>query len=93
VKPNAFVSEMLPKKIFVTTGLFDQFVKNDDELAIILGHEISHLIKGHCSKASGFESIIRGVEILVLMLDPTEGLLSIGKNDYEGILRQMTTYV
>jgi len=76
--PNAFVSEMLPQKIFVTTGLFDQFVTNDDELAIILGHEISHLIKGHCSRASGFESIIRGVEILVLMLDPTEGLLSLG---------------
>mmetsp|Transcript_41565 Transcript_41565/g.46372 ORF Transcript_41565/g.46372 Transcript_41565/m.46372 type:complete len:435 (-) Transcript_41565:921-2225(-) len=76
--PNAFVTEMLPQKIFVTTGLFDQFVENDDELAIILGHEISHLIKGHCSKASGFESIIRGVEILFLLLDPTEGLLSIG---------------
>jgi len=64
---------MLPQKIFVTTGLFDQFVENDDELAIILGHEISHLIKGHCSKTSGFESIIRGVEILFLLLDPTEG--------------------
>jgi len=76
--PNAFVSEMLPQKIFVTTGLFDLFVKNDDELAMIIGHEVSHLIKGHFSEASVFESIIRGVEILVLMLDPTEGLLSLG---------------
>lgn len=75
--PNAFVSEMLPQKIFVTTGLFDQFVKNDHELAIILGHEVSHLIKGHLSEASIFESILRGCEILILMLDPTEGLLSI----------------
>jgi len=76
--PNAFVSEMLPQKIFVTTGLFDEFVRNDDELAMILGHEVSHLIKGHFSEASVFESIVRGVEILVLMLDPTEGLLSLG---------------
>eukprot|EP00534_Pseudo-nitzschia_fraudulenta_P000998 CAMPEP_0201117586 /NCGR_PEP_ID=MMETSP0850-20130426/1551_1 /ASSEMBLY_ACC=CAM_ASM_000622 /TAXON_ID=183588 /ORGANISM="Pseudo-nitzschia fraudulenta, Strain WWA7" /LENGTH=394 /DNA_ID=CAMNT_0047382017 /DNA_START=303 /DNA_END=1487 /DNA_ORIENTATION=- len=76
--PNAFVSEMLPQKIFVTTGLFDEIVNNDDELAMILGHEVSHLIKGHGSEASAFESLIRGAEILVLLLDPTEGLLSLG---------------
>jgi len=76
--PNAFVSEMLPQKIFVTTGLFDKFVNNDDELAMILGHEVSHLIKGHFSVSSYIESLIRGVEILVLMLDPTEGILSLG---------------
>eukprot|EP00536_Pseudo-nitzschia_multiseries_P013363 jgi/Psemu1/245256/estExt_Genewise1.C_5670017 len=76
--PNAFVSEMLPQKIFVTTGLFDQFVNNDDELAMILGHEVSHLILGHLSVSSFYESLIRGAEILVLMLDPTEGLLSLG---------------
>lgn len=76
--PNAFVSEILPQKIFVTTGLFDKFVKNDDELAMILGHEVSHLIEGHFSVSSYAESWIRGAEILVLMLDPTEGLLSLG---------------
>ena len=71
---------MLPQKIFVTTGLFDKFVNNDDELAMILGHEVSHLIKGHFSESSFLESWIRGAEILILMLDPTEGLLSLGKN-------------
>ena len=81
VKPNAFVSEILPQKIFVTTGLFDKFVNNDDELAMILGHEVSHLIMGHFSVSSFYESMIRGAEILVLMLDPTEGLVSLGKND------------
>lgn len=78
--PNAFVSEMLPQRLFVTTGIFDQFVKNDDELAMILGHEISHLVQGHLSQSSMFESFIRGFEILVLMLDPTDGLLSLGTN-------------
>ena len=76
--PNAFVSEMLPQRLFVTTGLFDQFVDNDDELAMILGHEISHLIQGHLSQSSMLESILRGIEIVVLMIDPTEGLLSLG---------------
>ncbi|KAG7371069.1 peptidase M48 Ste24p family protein [Nitzschia inconspicua] len=76
--PNAFVSEMLPQRLFVTTGIFDKFVNNDDELAMILGHEISHLVQGHLSQSSLFESFIRGIEILVLMLDPTDGLLSLG---------------
>ncbi|KAL3916338.1 MAG: hypothetical protein SGILL_005225 [Bacillariaceae sp.] len=76
--PNAFVSEMLPQRLFVTTGLFDQFVDNDDELAMILGHEISHLIQGHLSQSSMLESFLRGIEIIVLMVDPTEGLLSLG---------------
>jgi hypothetical protein len=77
--PNAFVSEMLPQRLFVTTGMFDQFVNNDDELAMIIGHEISHLVQGHLSQSSLFESFIRGFEILFLMLDPTDGLISLGR--------------
>lgn len=69
---------MLPHKIFVTTGLFDKFVNNDDELAMILGHEVSHLIRGHLSASTNIETWIRGVEIFLLFLDPTEGLLSLG---------------
>jgi Zn-dependent protease with chaperone function len=77
--PNAFVSEMLPQRFFVTTGLFKEFVDNDDELAMVLGHEISHLILGHLSQSSMLESFLRGLEIVILMLDPTDGLLSLGK--------------
>jgi Peptidase family M48 len=77
--PNAFVSEMLPQRFFVTTGLFKEFVDNDDELAMVLGHEISHLILGHLSQSSMLETFLRGFEIVILMLDPTEGLLSLGK--------------
>jgi Zn-dependent protease with chaperone function len=70
---------MLPQRLFVTTGIFDQFVNNDDELAMILGHEISHLIQGHLSESSMFESFLRGIEIVILMIDPTDGLLSLGE--------------
>lgn len=76
--PNAFVSEMLPQRVFVTTGLFDNFVKSDDELAMIMGHELSHLILGHGSERIVLEFMIRGLEIAFLMLDPTEGMLSLG---------------
>ena len=62
----------------MTSGLFDDWIANDDELALILGHEISHLVLGHLSHGNSIELFLRGLEILVLMLDPTEGLLSLG---------------
>lgn len=86
--PNAFVSEMLPQRFFVTTGLFEQFVSNDDELAMILGHEISHLILGHNSKSNVVEFLFRGLEITLLMLDPTEGMFSLMVASFLGSSRE-----
>lgn len=74
--PNAFVSEILPKRIFVTIAMLD-IIENDDELALVLGHEVSHLILGHVSDQNMAETLLRTVEILLLSLDPTEGLLSL----------------
>lgn len=75
--PNAFVSEILPHRIFITTALFDKFIESQDELALVLGHEVSHLILGHSSEQNSFEAAFRTVEVLLLSLDPTEGLLSL----------------
>lgn len=86
--PNAFVSEMLPQRFFVTTGLFQEFVSNDDELAMILGHEISHLILGHNSQGNIVEFLFRGLEITLLMLDPTEGMLSLMVASFLGSSRE-----
>eukprot|EP00934_Nitzschia_sp_Nitz4_P005590 Nitzschia sp. Nitz4//scaffold31_size150131//76788//78119//NITZ4_002834-RA/size150131-processed-gene-0.112-mRNA-1//1//CDS//3329547677//5580//frame0 len=86
--PNAFVSEMLPQRFFVTTGLFKEFVSNDDELAMILGHEISHLIMGHNSTGNIVEFLFRGLEITLLMLDPTEGMLSLAVASFLGSSRE-----
>lgn len=77
-EPNAFVSELLPQRVFVTTGLFEEFAENDDELALILGHELSHLIMGHATTNNGLDALMRGLEVLILALDPTEGFLSVG---------------
>jgi len=85
--PNAFVSEMLPQRFFVTTGLFSEFVANDHELAMILGHEISHLIHGDNSRRNIFEFLFRGLEITLLMLDPTEGMLSLAVASFLGSSR------
>lgn len=46
---NAFAS---PKGITVMYG-FLNFAQSDDELAVVLAHEMAHLIRGHLLKGSG----------------------------------------
>lgn len=41
-----------PNLIAVTYGLM-KFVKNDDELAVVLGHELAHIARGHHMKGAG----------------------------------------
>ncbi len=48
---NAFAS---PAGVVVNYGLLD-FIKNDDELAVVLSHEIAHIIRGHLLKKSGID--------------------------------------
>ena len=38
--PNAFVTDLAPRKIFVNQGLLKELKVSDDELALILGHEV-----------------------------------------------------
>jgi len=38
--------------VVVTYGLLN-FVKNDDELAVVIGHEMAHIAKGHLLKRQG----------------------------------------
>jgi Zn-dependent protease with chaperone function len=74
--PNAFVTELLPCRFFITTGIL-KVAETPDELAVVLGHEISHLILGHISERNQVEVFLRTVEILLLSLDPSEGALSL----------------
>ena len=41
-----------PDLVAVTYGLM-RFVKSDDEIAVVLGHELAHIAKGHHLKESG----------------------------------------
>ena len=45
--PNAFVHGLLPKRVFVNIGLLNHFCRNDDQLAAVLGHELSHVLLKH----------------------------------------------
>lgn len=88
--PNAFVSEILPKRIFVTISMLD-IISNDDELALVLGHEVSHLILGHVSERNTAETTLRTMEVLLLSVDPTEGLLSLAVVGALAGIRQAVT--
>ena len=66
--PNAFVSEFVPSTIFVTRGMLELFIANNDELALILGHEISHLICGHISNQYSREVYLKMLELMFLTI-------------------------
>ena len=56
-----------PGGVAVSYGLLN-FIKNDDELGIVLGHELIHLIKGHILKSQGIDLALAAL------------VLAIGKN-------------
>lgn len=66
------------QRFFITTSMFDKYIENEDELAVILGHEMSHLILGHVSQRNSMETMLRTFEVLLLSMDPTEGIVSLG---------------
>lgn len=65
---NAFV---LPNNhIFVFTGLF-QFVRNEDDLAAVLGHETAHNIARHAGERVSGSILINMLARFTLLLDPS----------------------
>jgi len=45
-----------PRQVFVTYGLLN-FIKSDDEIAAVLGHELAHLSRGHLKRKMGGQFI------------------------------------
>ena len=81
----------MPRHLFITTSMLSQFIHNDDELALVLAHELSHFILGHISETNQLQTFLRMIEILLLSMDPTEGLLSIGVVSLLATLRTALT--
>ena len=70
--PNAFVSESFPRRVFVCRGLLEQVAPTDEELAMVVGHEIAHLIHGHGGKRVMSSMFFSSVQLVLLaLLDPT----------------------
>ena len=69
---NAYAN--LDKEIYVYKGLL-KFVDNDEELAGVIGHEMGHIINGHCAKQG-----VLGTAFAVIanMLSKNETVTAIG---------------
>ena len=75
--PNAFVTESFPRRVFVCRGLLEQVSPTDEELAMVVGHEIAHLIHGHVGKRMMSTMFLSSLQLVLLaLLDPT-GIASI----------------
>lgn len=72
---NAWVTELLPYRIFITSGLLNLCVC-EDEVAFVVSHELSHLILGHNSRHNDITMHLKTLELVLLALDPTEGLVA-----------------
>jgi len=69
---NAFV---LPNNhVFVLTGLF-KYVKDEDELAAVLGHEVAHNLARHAGERLSGGIIVQVVAGILFVMDPS-GVLS-----------------
>jgi Zn-dependent protease with chaperone function len=73
---NAFVVAVQPRRIFITVPIA-LMCQNDDELAMILGHEISHALCGHTEQSLYLEVAKAAlVTFLFSMVDPTGGVMA-----------------
>lgn len=69
---NAYAN--LDKEIYVYKGLLE-FVDNDEELAGVIGHEMGHIINGHCAKQGVLGTAIN---VFANMMSKNETVTAIG---------------
>lgn len=71
--PNAFVTGLLPNHVFVSTSLVHKNICScEDELAMVMGHELAHTVLDHCH--ADFDGMIWSTiasTVLISLLDPT----------------------
>lgn len=71
---NAFV---LPgNHVFVFTGLF-QYMRNEDDLAAVLGHEAAHNLARHVGERISEQGLVQLLARLSLLIDPSGVVYSI----------------
>lgn len=69
---NAFVTGMCPRKVFIFDGLLDRLSLSVDELAMVIGHELSHVVLGHTEEQIPWRVITLSTQLLLMgLMDPT----------------------
>ena len=72
---NAFVTELCPRYIFIHQGLLINHKPTDDELGVVLGHELSHVILGHSSSQLDATLMSSIIQLMFLSFIDPSGLL------------------
>ena len=68
---NAFVTNACPRRVFVNKGLF-QVNPTEDELAMVLSHELSHLMLHHNETKTTISAYLAVFQLVLLtLIDPT----------------------
>jgi Zn-dependent protease with chaperone function len=71
---NAFVADSFPKTIFVNEGMLDKLHPTDDELAVVMSHEMSHFIHSHNKARAQFQFLVYLTQlVLFAVVDPLGG--------------------
>jgi Zn-dependent protease with chaperone function len=89
--PNAFVTELCPKRIFVNKGLLDALDPSDDELGMILSHEVSHIILGHYASTNETLLFSLLVQLIFISFVDPFGVLSLFLDYFSFELTQLYT--
>ncbi len=62
-------------QVMVTEGMM-QFVRSDDELAMILGHELAHITQGHVTRGAMSNTVLGIGAVLANIVIPNSGQLA-----------------
>lgn len=85
---NAFVTAACPRNIFVHSGLLQKLDPTDDELALIMGHELSHFLLQHVEKEQTFDVSLKILQLILLTFVEPIGLFSLGYDYMVGKVAQ-----
>lgn len=91
---NALTTAVMPRQVFITTSLVS-LLEDDDQLAMVLGHELAHKMNHDFADRFQLESMLKTLEVTLLgSMDPSKRLLSmlvlpfVGRLVYSGEMRQ-----
>lgn len=87
---NAFVTAACPRRVFVHSGLITKLNPTDDELALVMGHEISHFLLQHVEKEQSVAVFLKIAQLVLLTFVEPIGFFSLA---YDYLLAKIAEFV